>query len=476
LEKSVNRSGREEKIDILVISDDVVGEKMAGPGIRAWEITKCLAKHFAVALAYPDFSPSNEKDSFFKDAPFEVFRYSVQRPSRLQDWGKKSRIILLQGYVLSKFPRLTDLKAHLIADIYVPFVIENLFNQKWKVPSLRDREHIHLHDLKVFNGQILACDHFLCANNRQRDLFTGSLMSLNRIHPEILDTTPGLDELISIVPFGLSAEKEPRAEKSFIQETFKGIDDEDVVFLWGGVLTNWFDPLTLIGAFAEARKENPKIKLLFMSTQHANPLLPEFDMAGKAIRASDDLGMTGQSVFFNTSWVDYNLRGQYFAGADVGLSLNPSHFENHFAARTRILDYLRHNLPILCTEGDEFSARVKEKKLGLVVSPGDREGLKGAILTLAEDRALREEIRRNIGSIKSDFTWVRTTEPLVAHCRKVLSAQVTNKRRPTRQELHFLFFRKQEPWPKKIAKRIFWRWGHKLPFRLTSKMKRLLRT
>lgn len=472
----MSRSEREEKIDILVISDDVVGEKMAGPGIRAWEITKCLAKHFSAALAFPDFSLSKERDSFFKDAPFEVFRYSVQRPHKLQDWGGKSRIILLQGYVLSKFPRLTDLKAHLIADIYVPFVIENLFNQKWKVSSLRDREHIHIHDLKVFNRQILACDHFLCANERQRDLFTGSLMSLNRIHPEILDLTPSLDELISVVPFGLSAEKDPGGEKNFIQETFRGINDEDIVFLWGGVLTNWFDPLTLIEAFAEARKKNPKIKLLFMSTKHANPLLPEFDMADKAMNASDSLGLTGQSVFFNDSWVDYNLRGQFFAGADVGLSLNPSHFENHFAARTRMLDYLRYNLPILCTEGDEFSDTVKREKLGLVVCPGDRDGLKEAILTLAGDRGQREEIRRNIGSIKSDFNWDRTTEPLVAHCRKVLCAQVTNKRRPTRQELRFLFFRKQEPWPKKIAKRIFWRWGHRLPFRLTSKMKRLLKT
>jgi glycosyltransferase involved in cell wall biosynthesis len=475
MEGTLIRTGNPETIDILVISDDVVGEKMAGPGIRAWEISKCLAKHFSVALAFPDYSFSNETDSFFKDVPFEIFRYSVQKPRSLQMWGEKSRIILLQGYVLSKFPRLKDLRAHFIADIYVPFVIENLFNQKWRMPSLKEREHIHIHDLKVLNTQILTCDHFLCANQRQKDLFTGALMSLNRIHPEILDITPGLDELINVVPFGLSEEKEAGVNRKFIRETFPGIEEEDVIFLWGGVLTNWFDPLTLIEAFDEARKENPKIKLLFMSTKHANPLLPEFDMADKAIRTSDSLGLTGKFVFFNDDWVNYNMRGHFFAGANVGLSLNPSHFENHFAARTRMLDYIRYKLPILCTEGDEFSVIIRREKLGLVINPGDRDVLKEAILNLAGDRALREEIQKNMDRIKGGFSWDRKTEPLVSHCRKVLSAQVKNKKRPTRQELHFLFLKKEESWLKKITKRILWRWEHRLPHRFSSRMKRLLK-
>ena len=39
---------------------------------------------------------------------------------------------------------------------------------------LADREFIHLNDLRVFNDQVLNGDHFLCASERQKDLFVGS--------------------------------------------------------------------------------------------------------------------------------------------------------------------------------------------------------------------------------------------------------------------------------------------------------------
>ena len=166
--------------DILIISDDVVGEKMAGPGIRAWELSKSLSNYYQVCLAAPDYSYKSDGSPFFQNAPFGVFFYSVKNPAVLEELSKKSKIILTQGYILSKFPRLKHLNAHLVVDIYVPFILENLFVHKWKVPSLKDRESIHLNDLRVFNDQLIHGDHFLCANIRQKDLFIGSLMALNR--------------------------------------------------------------------------------------------------------------------------------------------------------------------------------------------------------------------------------------------------------------------------------------------------------
>ena len=192
--------------DIFLISDDVAGSKMAGPGIRAWELSKCLAKHFRVILAIPDYSFNNEQKEFLENPGFEVLTYSVDNPARIKKTGEQSKIILVQGYILSKFPALKSLPAHLIVDLYVPFPLENLFVHQRKLPGLKDREFIHNRDLRVFNDQIVAGDHFLCASERQKDLFTGSLMSLNRINPEILDLSPSLDKLLSVVPFGISGQ------------------------------------------------------------------------------------------------------------------------------------------------------------------------------------------------------------------------------------------------------------------------------
>ncbi len=53
-----------ERYDIFVISEDVVCEKMAGPGIRAWELSRLLAKGFGVILAVP-IIPRSERRSVF---------------------------------------------------------------------------------------------------------------------------------------------------------------------------------------------------------------------------------------------------------------------------------------------------------------------------------------------------------------------------------------------------------------------------
>jgi len=456
--------------DIFIISDDVVGRKMAGPGIRAWELSKSLSKHFKVVLGIPDYSSKEEDDSFFKSLSFDVIRYSVEKPELLQKIGLESWIILTQGYILSKFPFLKDLSAYLIIDLYVPFPLENLFVHKWKIPKLIDREYIHLKDLKVFNDQILCGDHFLCANERQRDLFMGALMSLNRINPEVLDTDASLKKLISIVPFGISEEKiigangqgtapvRERHRKGALRSKIPNICEDDIILLWGGVITNWFDPKTLIKAMAEVVKQEPRVKLFFLSTKHPNPLLPEFDMAKEAVNLAKSLGLENKSVFFNKEWIDYDERGAYFKDADMGVSIHETHFETIYSFRTRILDYLKFDLPVLCTEGDFFAGLVEKEKLGITVTSGKVEELAQAIITLTQNKEMRIQMIKNIKKIKPSFYWDRVTEPLVEY----IKSRKSRKSSKTREG-------------RKRWRNLFWKWGQKLPLRISAKLKRIFR-
>jgi glycosyltransferase involved in cell wall biosynthesis len=461
--------------DVFVISDDVVGDKMAGPGIRAWELSKCLSKHFKVALAIPDYSSLNQKSPLFDNVSFYVIPYAVDNPRVIKETGEHSKIILVQGYILSKFPFIKELPAHLICDVYVPFPLENLFIHKWKIPSLKDREFVHLKDLQVFNDQMIHGDHFLCANARQRDLFVGSLLSLNRINPEYLDASPVLDELISIVPFGINPEDE-ESEGDALQNNFPQIkrDEENILLIWGGVISNWFDPATLIRSVSMALERNPKIQLLFLSTTHPNPLLPEFDMAKQAIRISDELGLTDKHVFFNSEWVEYAKRGAYFSGADIGVSIHKVHFETYYSFRTRILDYLKYDLPIICTKGDYFADLVGEKDLGIAVNPENDEELATAILDLA-DRGERTRIEQNIMEQKRPFFWENVSEPLVGYCRRVLSGETKQKNPASRKDIALLFSLGKKSAPKAFIKSTFWFLFQKLPIKLSTKLRRLLR-
>jgi glycosyltransferase involved in cell wall biosynthesis len=448
---------------------------MAGPGIRAWELSKCLSKRFQVALAIPDYSPATKNTPLFKDVPFDVIRYSVDNPSVIKKSGEDSKIILVQGYILSKFPFIKDIPAHLICDMYVPFPLENLFTHKWKIPSMKDREFIHLKDLQVFNDQMMHGDHFLCANTRQKDLFVGSLLSLNRINPAYLDVSVTLDELISVVPFGINPEGDEKAE-NVIQKKFPQIkrDAENVLLIWGGVISNWFDPVTLIRAVNKVVEKNPMIQLLFLSTIHPNPLLPEFDMAKEAIKISDELGLTDKHVFFNEEWVEYDKRGAYFLGADIGVSIHKVHFETYYSFRTRILDYLKYDLPIICTKGDYISELVKEKGLGISVIPENEDELAAAILNLA-DREKRIKIKQKILEEKKPYYWESVSEPLIQYCQRALIGEAKKKNPTSHKDMALLFSQRKKGETKSFIKSTFWYLFQKLPLKFSTKLRRLFK-
>ncbi|MBM3295806.1 MAG: glycosyltransferase family 4 protein [Candidatus Aminicenantes bacterium] len=464
--------------DILYISDDIVGSRMAGPGIRAWETARSLSRRFAVKLAVPGFARGAEDEAFFRGAPLEMAFYKLGDAALIRQWAEACRIVLFQGFVLSKFPVLKNHGRYLIADIYDPFVLENLFIHQRKAAGLAEREAVHLHDLRVFNDILLAADYFVCASERQKDLFAGALMSLNRITPRALDADPALASLITVVPFGLS-EGGPRrdgdAGRSALAEEFSEIGENDILLLWGGVLSNWFDPLTLLRGFAAALPENPRLKLLFLSSVHPNPLLPPFEAAADARSLAEELGLLGRSVFFREGWVPYDRRAAYFERADIGLSVHRTHFETRYAFRTRILDYINFGVPIVCTEGDYFAGLVAEEGLGLVVRPEKPDDIRTAILRLAEDAGLRARLKANLGKVRERFVWDRVTEPLARHCGKVLAGEVRTGEKPGRREIAYICGGVADSAIRRGGKKLLGNNAAKVPTGLAARIRRLLR-
>ena len=160
-------------------------------------------------------------------------------------------------------------------------------------------------------------------------------------------------------------------------------------------------------------------------------------MAKEAVRVSDELGLTDKHIFFNHEWVDYDKRGSYFMEADIGVSIHKVHFETWYSFRTRILDYLKYDLPIICTEGDYFSELVQEKDLGISVCPENEKELATAILNLTEKKEWRERIRQKIKEEKQAFYWERVSEPLIRYCQRILSGEVKKKKTPGKREMAF---------------------------------------
>ncbi len=390
---------------VLILTHEVVAEQMAGPGIRCWEMANILSSENEVTLAVPNDNP--------KIHPlFEVKTYKWGKEVR--DLAQQADVIVCQGIILAASPFLTELGKVLVVDIYDPFMLSLL--EQHKDLSMDQRYKECGLSLQAMRYQLEHGDYFICASEKQKDFWVGVLTALGRINPQTYDADVTLKNLVDVVPFGVP-QGSPKKSENVMKGVIKGINKDDKVVLWGGGIYNWFDPLSLIKAFALVKKERPDIKLMFMGVKHPNPNVPEMAMATKSVELSKELGLYDNTVFFNFGWVPYEERANYLDEADIGVSTHFDHIETRFSFRTRMLDCLWAQLPIICTEGDAMSQLVDEQKLGITVVEQNVKELADAIIKLATDQDFYLECQANIGRVKEQFTWDKAVEPLQKFCR-----------------------------------------------------------
>ncbi len=383
------------KKKILILSPDHIGSKMAGPGIRYWNISLELSKFFDVIL----FTP-NDCDL---EADFTIKKISKKA---ILEESTECSCIILQGLVLWDNPYLKKIGVPLAIDLYDPFILENLESNN----GLREANLQHKAGLAVLLDQLLYGDYFFCASDKQRDYWLGMLSAINRINPEEYLKDKTLTQLIGIVPFGLP-NYSPSKNKNVLKGVYPGIEKDDKVVIWGGGVWDWLDPLTAIKAFEQLMRENEKIKLFFMGTKHPNANIQEMNMVKKARKLSDEYGLTNKTVFFN-EWVNYNDRHNYLMESDIGLNLHFDHIETRFSFRTRMLDYIWCGLPIVSTQGDVMSEIISKHDIGITVPLQDHNQLAKTIQDLIN---MRLQLKRNEDIIKN-LTWDKVILPLKEYC------------------------------------------------------------
>ena len=388
---------------VLLLTGDPLGVKMAGPAIRSWNMARELSKVNEVALVTTTNLEADLKAEFalHRVRPGDDEAFGV-----LERWAE---IIIFQGHGMAQFEALRTTDRIVVADVYDPMHLEMLEQGRelpratWQLTVTKARE--------VLNEQLSLADFFLCASERQRLFYLGHLASLGRINPATYENDPHLERLIAVVPFGLSS-KEPVRERAALRGVLPGIGASDKVLIWGGGLYNWFDPKTLIRAVAAVAKRRPEVKLFFLGTRH--PGVAEMGIVRESFDLARELGALNTSVFFNEDWVDFSDRQNYLLDAAVGVSTHMAHVETTFAFRTRILDYLWANLPMVVTEGDSFAELVAAQGLGIVVPALNVSALESAIEKSLFDDEFAAHTRVQVARVREEFYWERTLAPLVA--------------------------------------------------------------
>lgn len=380
---------------VTIITDDVLGDRMAGPAIRAVEMARALSTTQPVTLVSA------------AQGRVELADVDVADPEDLRAAVEASGVVVLQGAVMMRHPWLHDIDQPIVVDLYDPFHLEAL--------QLDSEDPVHASDivestLRTLSDQIVRGDFFLCATDRQRDLWLGHLGALGRLNHRTRTDDPDFRGLIDLVPFGLPAAA-PHGTPSTFTQLVPAVPNDAVVAFWAGGIYDWFDPVTLIDAVARIELD-PPLHLVFLGGRHPNPEVPEMAMAAAARDRARELSLLDDRVHFVDEWVPYDERQRYLLAADIGVTTHRASAETAFSFRTRVLDYLWAGLPIVGTRGDALSTEIEAVGAGRGAEPGDIDDLERALRALAADPAARSEASAAATSLAEQYHWPEVVAPL----------------------------------------------------------------
>ena len=391
---------------ILVLSRNIAGERMSAPGIRALNIARTLARQLpeaTVTLAVPNTEGRPVPEGF------AVVPYTR---GSLPGLILRNEVIVAQYVPAYAFPFIIGKR--LVLDFFANFIAEWL--ELWSEhKEAAGRKASMDTNRRYLNLQLSQADLVLAANERQRDLWLGALAAQGRVTPAVYDADRSLRSLVDVVPFGVRPEPAV-LKKRVLKGVYPGIGPQDRVLIWNGGILHWYDPSTLIHAFDRVSRVRPDVKLFFLGTKYPVDDPIEGRTLTGMLELSEQLGLTGKSVFFNEGWLPYDATADYLVESDIGVCTYFTNLETHFAYRVRLVDLIWAETPIICNQGDTVAGMVEERGLGLAVPQGDTDALAEAMLRLLDDSAFLDRCKSNLREVKEDLSWDRALAPLLSFC------------------------------------------------------------
>ena len=395
---------------VLVIASDTIGERMAGSGIRYWNLARVVGAQQPVTLATPNVTTL--------EAPAGVTITPYGAADASEDECGTSLATLIERHdvvVAQHLPYLyTDAailnSRYLVVDLYAPWVLEKLeyarLDPDRGEPNRKD-------DVAILNRLLSLGDFFICASERQRDFWLGALAAAGRLRLEHVTADPSLRTLVDVVGFGLPAHP-PQYTGPGLRDRFPAIRPDDPILIWNGGLWNWLDPLTAIRAVAIVREQLPTIRLVFMGVRSPGAQVAEMGIVDEAVSLAGHLRLIDRHVFFN-DWVPYDQRQNWLLDASAAISLHIETAEARFAYRTRMLDTLWCGLPSIATDGDVLADLIRETGIGEVVPASQPDTVAEAIVRVL-DPARNAQTRDRVRQLSATYTWEQVTEPLLRYC------------------------------------------------------------
>jgi glycosyltransferase involved in cell wall biosynthesis len=396
---------------VLFISYDPVGEEMAGLGIRTYELARVVADHADVTVAHGG-RRAGPLDGV------ETVPFRPHDPRALSPHLAAADAVVTHPVWPQLGRRLRRSGARIVHDLYDPETLETfeLFAGR---PRLARRLLAHA-TLDRLHDALRTGHHFMCASEKQRDLWIGAMLALRLIDAATYDADPTLRAVIDTVPFVIPTDPPaPAPEVAGPRERLPAVGSDAELVLWNGGIWRWLDAETAVRAAAALAPRRPRLRLVFMGGS-SQPAARAATERARAVAA--ELGVRDRVVVFHDGWVPYAERSAWLAQADCAVSTHADHLESRFAFRTRILDCLWAGVPVVCTAGDDLADLVERESLGQSVPPRDPAAV-GAALERILDRG-RGAYAPALAAAAAKLTWPRVAGALVGW--------VTSEARPAR--------------------------------------------
>src|SRR5947209_935583 len=225
--------GHPSSLRVVLHTPDVVGERMAGPGIRAWHLAGELAKRFPTTLI------ARREGDLPCNASVRVVGHGTGDAA---DALREADVLV--GQPARRFRRHRR-GQRIVYDLFDPVLLE-LREMYGRKPSMRQRVHLEAERWRIRRA-LAQGDLLMVAFGKQRELYRGA-------------KGPIIE-----VPFGcVGAPALGRAAEGGSARTGPPI------VLWGGGTWEWLDPKTAVDAVIAANRAGVPCKLLFLGRARPN--------------------------------------------------------------------------------------------------------------------------------------------------------------------------------------------------------------
>lgn len=222
-----------------------------------------------------------------------------------------------------------------------------------------------------------------------------------RIESTFFDTTMVLDDglaktlfgkkCVPIVPLGVNFETF-KPQKSTARD-WLGIPADDIVFVYAGSVQRERNIKKVLSAFRVVAAECESVTLLIVG---------EGDDLNQLKAVAETLNMTDNIIF--TGYVDYSTVPDVLNAADIAVSYVPMTpgFDNQPPLKT--VEYMACELPTIATNTAGNRVFIQDGYNGILVND-DAASLSEGMLTLINNRTLRDYLKKNCRSSVKEYDW-----------------------------------------------------------------------